>query len=109
MLHENYFVLSISNEIVIDINTMLCPIKSNSNTIKFTVHTSCYFVLNLLCVICFSSFSKESMGIQGGRGAKEVLSTLVVHLFEGFGYPFKCVGVFFGKKGKKIPYCISRK
>ena len=29
---------------------MLCPIKVNSNTIKPTVHTSCYCVLDLLCV-----------------------------------------------------------
>ena len=31
------------------INTMLCPIKVNSNTILLTVHTSCYRVLDLLC------------------------------------------------------------
>ena len=29
---------------------MLCPIKVNSNTIELTVHTSCYCVLDLLCV-----------------------------------------------------------
>ena len=34
----------ISNEILNDINTMLCPIKVNSNTIELTVHTSCYWV-----------------------------------------------------------------
>ena len=34
-----------------DINTMLCPIIVNSNTIKLTVHTSCYWDLDLLCVI----------------------------------------------------------
>ena len=40
----------ISNEIVNDINTMLCPIKSNSNTIELTVHISCYLGLRLtLC------------------------------------------------------------
>ena len=43
----------ISNEIVNDINTMLCPIKVNSNTFKLTVQTSCYCVLDLLCVTCF--------------------------------------------------------
>ena len=26
------------------INTELCPIKVNSNTIEFTVHTSCYCI-----------------------------------------------------------------
>ena len=33
-----------------DINTMLCPFKDNSNKIELTVHTSCYCVLDLLCV-----------------------------------------------------------
>ena len=32
------------------INTVLCPIKVNSNTIEVTMHTSCYCVLDLLCV-----------------------------------------------------------
>ena len=45
------FVLLISNEIVNFINTMSCPIKVNRNTIKLTMHTSCYWVLDLLCVI----------------------------------------------------------
>ena len=34
-----------------DINTMLCPIRFNSNTIELTVHTACYCVLDLLCVM----------------------------------------------------------
>ena len=29
---------------------MLCPIKGSSNTIELTVHTSCYWFLDLLCV-----------------------------------------------------------
>ena len=33
------------------INTFFCPIKVNSNTMELTVHTSCYYVLDLLCVI----------------------------------------------------------
>ena len=33
-----------------DINTTLCPIKVNSNTIEITGHTSCYCILDLLCV-----------------------------------------------------------
>ena len=33
-----------------DKNTLLCPMKSNSNTIELTVHTSCIGVLDLLCV-----------------------------------------------------------
>ena len=32
-----------------DINTMLCPIKNNSNTIELTVHRTCYWVIDLLC------------------------------------------------------------
>ena len=32
------------------INTVLCFIKFNSNTIELIVHTSCYCVLDLLCV-----------------------------------------------------------
>ena len=34
------------------INTMSCPIKVNNNTIELTVRTSCYCVLDLLCVNC---------------------------------------------------------
>ena len=34
----------------VNINTMLCPIKVNSNTIELTVHNSCYCVLDLRCV-----------------------------------------------------------
>ena len=29
---------------------MLCPIRFNSNTIELTVPTSCYLVLDLICV-----------------------------------------------------------
>ena len=29
---------------------MLCPMKVNSNTIELTAHTSCYCILDLLCV-----------------------------------------------------------
>ena len=35
---------------VTDINTMLCPIIINSITIEFTMHTSCYCIIDLLCV-----------------------------------------------------------
>ena len=31
-------------------NTMLFPFRVNSNTIELTLHTSCYCVLDLLCV-----------------------------------------------------------
>ena len=33
-----------------DMNTKLCPIKVNSNTIELIVYTSCFWVLDLLCV-----------------------------------------------------------
>ena len=42
--------VTIFNVIVIDVNTMLCPINVNSNTIELTVHTSCDCILDLLCV-----------------------------------------------------------
>ena len=32
-----------------DMNTMSCPIIFNSNTMELTMHTSCYWVLDLLC------------------------------------------------------------
>ena len=37
------------NENINDINSMLCPIKVDSNAVELTVHTSCYCVLDLLC------------------------------------------------------------
>ena len=33
---------------------MLCPFIVNSNTIELAVHTSCYYVLDLLCVIKYA-------------------------------------------------------
>ena len=42
----NEFIVNILN----DINTVLCPSKSNSKQIELTVHTSCYWGLRLtLC------------------------------------------------------------
>ena len=35
------------------INTVLCPIKVNSNTIEVTMHTSCYCVSDLLYVTSY--------------------------------------------------------
>ena len=32
------------------INTLSCSINVNSSTIELTVHTSCYYMLDLLCV-----------------------------------------------------------
>ena len=42
------------------INTMPCPIKSNSNTIELTVHTSCNWGLRLNSTICDSRELGES-------------------------------------------------
>ena len=39
------------NEILHHINTVLYPIKINSNTIEIIKHNSCDWVLYLLCVI----------------------------------------------------------
>ena len=36
---------------------MSCPIKVNNNTIELTEHTSCYCVLDLLCVTGFKPCS----------------------------------------------------
>ena len=54
------------NQILSSINIMLCPIKVNINTIELIVHTSCYCVLDLLCVtlcysvlLCFSLFISQ--------------------------------------------------
>ena len=43
----NEFLMNILN----DINIVLCPLKSNSNTIELTVHTSCYWGLGL--ILCY--------------------------------------------------------
>ena len=37
-----------------NINTMLCPMNVNSNTIELTVRTSFYCILDLICVTTFS-------------------------------------------------------
>ena len=48
-------------------NVMLCLIKVNSNTIELRVHSSCYWVLDLLCVILldryFTMIVKVTLGI----------------------------------------------
>ena len=38
---------------------MLCPVKVNSNTFELTVYTSCYWVLDLLCVNCSLPMREE--------------------------------------------------
>ena len=43
---------SVGQMTIIYINTTSCPIKVNSNTTELTVHTSCYCILDSLCVNC---------------------------------------------------------
>ena len=39
--------------VINNINTLLCPSKSNSKQMELTVHTSCYWGLKLiLCLYC---------------------------------------------------------
>ena len=64
------FVQRISNEILNDINTMSCPIKVYSNTIELTFHTSCYCVLDLLCVTNYYYYNLKSY-IKIQRGNKK--------------------------------------
>ena len=44
-------------------NTVLCPIILNSNTTELTVHTSCYWVLDLLCVNMLHIRTKKTIQI----------------------------------------------
>ena len=45
-----YYCKCISQGILYHDSTLSCPIKVNSNIIELTVLTSCYCVLDLLCV-----------------------------------------------------------
>ena len=48
----NYKLSAYAGNLSKAINFMLCPINVNSNiTIELTMHTSCYWFLDLLCVI----------------------------------------------------------
>ena len=42
---------------------MSCPIKVISNTIELTVHTSCYGVLDLLCVTIITKSGFPAAGL----------------------------------------------
>ena len=42
-----------NNDIQLTLHIVLCLIKVKSNTIELTVHTSCYCILDLLCVILY--------------------------------------------------------
>ena len=49
----------VQNSLVVSISTMSCPIKVNSDTIELTANTSCYCILDLLCVNCPKLLSKK--------------------------------------------------
>ena len=56
---------------------MLCPIKVKSNRIELTVHTSCYCVLDLLCVMMLGGLNTIRPGDNkptGFRQEKKYLS-----------------------------------
>ena len=65
---------------LIDINTMLCPIKVNIKTIELTLHPSCYYSKDLICV----TIKRERIGItisDLARKSKEMtLSSKVIKI-----------------------------
>ena len=54
-----------NNEILYCTNYKLFPVKVNSNTIELTLQTSCYCILDLLCVrgliICHTNFPSNEL------------------------------------------------
>ena len=66
-----------------DIKTMLCPIYSNSNTIELTVHTSCYWGLEL--TLCYYGkkdfFLSKKWPVGPGLRAKTA-TCLFVHVLQ---------------------------
>ena len=60
------------------INTVLRHIKVYSNTIELTVHTSCYCVLDLLCVIMNDSLPKPEKTPQSTIVKKQGGNTIPV-------------------------------
>ena len=59
-----------------DVNIILCPIKNDSYTIELTVHNSCYWVLDLLCVI----YAKN---IEQARLKGKILETIKLDFLRG--------------------------
>ena len=57
--------------------TMSCPIKVNSNTIELTVHTSCYCVLDLLCVKTYKTPQKIKKILNHSKEFPATISLLV--------------------------------
>ena len=68
---------------------MWCPIKVNSNTIELlTVHTSCYWILDILCVISI-------FGSQWNTIGSSVLKSSLIKSRITFGYMFAPIEVYF--------------
>ena len=61
-----------NTEIIYHINIVLCPIKVNSNKIKVTVHSSCYYILDLLCFIDFIAQLSINNKFGGQKGLKQL-------------------------------------
>ena len=67
---------------------MSCHIKTNSKTNKLTVHTSCYGVLDLLCVLvvtkCLLFNRRSNNGLKACYSdAKFIIHDLFVHYSGG--------------------------
>ena len=60
-----------------DINTVLCLIKVNSNTIELTEHPSCYCVLDLHCVKLTIKRLRNT-----GLGKRGILKILEIKLLK---------------------------
>ena len=68
MKYEMKQVIMQYNEIMYRINTVMCPIKVNSNTVELAVHTTCCCILDLHCVnICDPDFLKAGSEDQKDR------------------------------------------
>ena len=76
------------NEILYRINTVLCAIKVNSNTIELITHTSCYCVLDLLCVISLLILNIEN-AIIFWRFVVQIIAVSLYSKFWVRGQSFK--------------------
>ena len=87
---------------------MLCPIKVNSNTIDLIMHTSCYCVLDLLCV---KKQKLETNGrvsqtwFKGPLKIEEKIKCWKRHTWKKEEFFF----YFFLKVRRKCYFCVSKK
>ena len=63
---------------------MLCPIKVNNNAIVLTVHTSCYFVLDILCVKDTGFFKIQNEEEKSSLELNQLTQRLSYHYFFQF-------------------------